>query len=182
MINTILVAFFPVLACVLGCTCRDKPPWWGHLCGTGDNPCSSGVVIVRICSLGALDHQHRDLHLIKLLYLTKDQASYSIKWYQDSGCPWGILLLSIHFVRPITHKIQKITISLSRSKTIDLSFAQFGFGVHSSEFVSLVESVAGLELFWFCLIPSIRCHPTKSISINRSHLQNRSYWQNRSYP
>jgi hypothetical protein len=26
-----LIAFFPVLACVLGCTCRDKPFWWGQL-------------------------------------------------------------------------------------------------------------------------------------------------------
>jgi hypothetical protein len=35
-------------------------------------------VIERSCLLGALDHQHRDLHPIKLSYLTKDQASPSI--------------------------------------------------------------------------------------------------------
>jgi hypothetical protein len=41
----------------------------------GDNQWSSGVVISRIRSVGALDHQHRDLHPIKLSYLTEDQAS-----------------------------------------------------------------------------------------------------------
>jgi hypothetical protein len=40
---------------------------------TGDNKQRSGVVIVRMCSLGALDHQRRDLH--------------PIKWYQDSDFP-----------------------------------------------------------------------------------------------
>jgi hypothetical protein len=54
---------------------------------TGDNQWSSGVVIVRSRSFGALDHQRQDLHPIKLSYLTEDQASSSIKWYQDSGCP-----------------------------------------------------------------------------------------------
>jgi hypothetical protein len=64
----------PVLACVLDCACRDKPSWRGHSCVTGENQQSSGVVIARICSLGALDHQRRDLHSIKLSYLTKDRA------------------------------------------------------------------------------------------------------------
>jgi hypothetical protein len=27
MINTVLIAFFHVLACVLSCPCRDKPSW-----------------------------------------------------------------------------------------------------------------------------------------------------------
>jgi hypothetical protein len=62
----------PVLACVLDCACRDNPSWRGHSCVTSDNQRSSGVVIARICSLGALDHQRRDLHPIKLSYLTKD--------------------------------------------------------------------------------------------------------------
>jgi hypothetical protein len=60
------------------CACRDKPSWWRHSCVTGDNQRSSGVVIARICSLGALDHQCRDLHPIKLLYLKEDRASSSI--------------------------------------------------------------------------------------------------------
>jgi hypothetical protein len=44
----------------------------------GDNQWSSGVAIVRICSIEALDHQRRDLHPIKLSYLTEDRASSSI--------------------------------------------------------------------------------------------------------
>jgi hypothetical protein len=39
-----------------------------------DNQRSSGVVIARIRSLEALDHQRRDLHPIKLSYLTDDRA------------------------------------------------------------------------------------------------------------
>jgi hypothetical protein len=39
----------------------------------GDNQRSSGVVIVRSRSLGGLDHQRRDLHPIKLSYLTEDR-------------------------------------------------------------------------------------------------------------
>jgi hypothetical protein len=35
-------------------------------------------VIARNCSLGALDHQRRDLHSIKLLYLTEDRAASTI--------------------------------------------------------------------------------------------------------
>jgi hypothetical protein len=46
---------------------------------------SSGVVIARIRSLGALNHQCRDLHPIKLSYLTEDWALPSIKWYQYLG-------------------------------------------------------------------------------------------------
>jgi hypothetical protein len=68
----------PVLACVLDCAFRDKPLWRGHLCVTGDKQCSRGVVIARIRSLGALDHQRRDLHPIKLSYLTEDRALPSI--------------------------------------------------------------------------------------------------------
>jgi hypothetical protein len=35
-------------------------------------------VIARNRSLGALDHQRRDLHSIKLSYLTEDRAAFSI--------------------------------------------------------------------------------------------------------
>jgi hypothetical protein len=65
----------PVLSCVLDCACRDKPSLRGHSCVTVDNQWSSGVVIARICSFGALDRQRRDLHPIKLSYLTEDGAS-----------------------------------------------------------------------------------------------------------
>ena len=67
-----------VLACVLDCTCRDKPSWRGQSCVTGDNQRSSGVVIARIRSLGALDHQRRDLHPMKLSYLMEHWALSSI--------------------------------------------------------------------------------------------------------
>jgi hypothetical protein len=67
----------PVLACVLDCACRYKPSWRGHLCVMGDNQQSSGVVIARSRSLGALDHQRRDLHPIKLSYLTEDRVFVS---------------------------------------------------------------------------------------------------------
>src|SRR5437762_6086928 len=63
MINTVLIS---VLACVLGFTYRDKPSWRGHSCDTGDNQRSSGVVIARSRSFGALDHQRRDLHFNRL--------------------------------------------------------------------------------------------------------------------
>jgi hypothetical protein len=44
----------------------------------GDNQRSSGVVIAMFRSLGALDHQRRYLHPIKLSYLTEDRAFPSI--------------------------------------------------------------------------------------------------------
>jgi hypothetical protein len=43
-----------------------------------DNQLSSGIVIVRICSLEALDHQRRDLDPMKLSYLMEDWALPSI--------------------------------------------------------------------------------------------------------
>ena len=46
----------------------------------GDNQRSRGVVIARNRSLGALDHQRRDLHSIKLSYLTEDRAVSSINF------------------------------------------------------------------------------------------------------
>jgi hypothetical protein len=63
---------------VLDYACRDKPSWRGHSCVMGDNQRSSGVVIARCRSLDALDHQRRDLHPIKLSYLTEEQTSSSI--------------------------------------------------------------------------------------------------------
>jgi hypothetical protein len=50
----------------------------------GNNQQSRGVVIARNRSLEALDHQRRDLHSIKLSYLTEDRAVSSINWYQIS--------------------------------------------------------------------------------------------------
>jgi hypothetical protein len=95
-------------------------------------------VIARNRSLGALDHQRRDLHSIKLSYLTEDRAVSSINWYQISRLPvrYNPTFRLVLF-RPIVHKNPKkiITISLFRPKTIALAFAQFSFRVRSSEFV-----------------------------------------------
>jgi hypothetical protein len=44
----------------------------------GDNQWNCGVVIARNRLLGALDHQRRDLHSIKLSYLTEDQAASTV--------------------------------------------------------------------------------------------------------
>jgi hypothetical protein len=49
----------------------------------GDNQRSRGVVIARNRSLGALDHQRRDLHSIKLSYLTEDQAASTIRYFMN---------------------------------------------------------------------------------------------------
>ena len=66
VIKSVLIAT-TVLACVIDCDCRDKPSWRGHSCDTDDNQRSIGVVITRNRSLGALDHQRRDLHPIKFI-------------------------------------------------------------------------------------------------------------------
>jgi hypothetical protein len=66
--------------------CRDKPSWRGHSCVTGDNQRSRGVVIARNRSLGALDHQRRDLHSIKLSYLTEDRAASTITKSRNIPC------------------------------------------------------------------------------------------------
>jgi hypothetical protein len=94
-------------------------------------------VIARNRSLGALDHQRRDLHSIKLSYLTEDRIASSINWYQISRLPvrYNPTFRLVLF-RPIVHKKPKklITICLLRPKTIALAFAQFSFRVRSSEF------------------------------------------------
>jgi hypothetical protein len=92
-------------------------------------------VIARNRSLGALDHQRRDLHSIKLSYLTEDRAASTINWYQISRLPMRYTFRLVLF-RPIVHKKpKKVMISLFRPKTIALAFAQFSFRVRSSEFV-----------------------------------------------
>jgi hypothetical protein len=113
---------FPVLACVIDCVCRNKNSWWGHSCVTGDNQQSSGIVIARIRSLGALHHQRRDIHPIKLSYLTEDRSLPSIKWYQDLDCPWGIILPLDSFYS--SHNPQKskknISVDLQTSLTYNI--------------------------------------------------------------
>jgi hypothetical protein len=106
--------FFPILACVLDCACRDKPSWRGHSCVTGDNQRSRGVVIVRNRSLGALDHQRRDLHSIKLSYLTEDRAASTI-----SICPpqrHHVLLGGTHGERTRARPTRPVPTSMSVSR------------------------------------------------------------------
>jgi hypothetical protein len=78
-----------------------------------------------------------NIHSIKLSYLMEDRAASTINWYQISRLParYNSTFRLVLF-RPIVHKKpKKITISLFRSKTIALAFAQFSFRVRSSEFV-----------------------------------------------
>jgi hypothetical protein len=65
-------------------------------------------VIARNHSLGALDHQRRDLHSIKLSYLTEDRAASTINWYQISRLPvrYNSTFRLVLF-RPIVHKKPK---------------------------------------------------------------------------
>src|SRR6266508_1903467 len=130
---------FSVLACVLGCTCRDKPSWRGHSCDTGDNQRSSGVVIARSRSFGALDHQRRDLHFNRL-YLTSrkirpNPLSSGIS-YQVSREVYRVTFRLVCFFS--SHSPQKATkrFCFSPSYNHRLAFALFSFGVRSLEFVS----------------------------------------------
>jgi hypothetical protein len=81
-----LVAFFPVNACVLGCTCRDKPSWRGQpMCARVDNQQSRGVVNARLRSfVRSLLHQRRDLHQSTYLYLTEDREPTSHRRPQNA--------------------------------------------------------------------------------------------------
>jgi hypothetical protein len=53
----------------------------------GDNQRNRGVVIATTCSLGALDHQRRDLHPIKLSYLTEDRATLVVDGILEDAIP-----------------------------------------------------------------------------------------------
>jgi hypothetical protein len=68
----------------------------------GDNQWSCGVVIARNRSLGALDHQRRDLHSIKLSYLTEDRAASTFK---GAKCKFGALLDQCANTKVIEHRI-----------------------------------------------------------------------------
>jgi hypothetical protein len=74
----------------------------------GDNQRSRGVVIARNRSLGAFDHQRRDLHSIKLSHLTEDRAASTINWYQISRLPMRYNpTFRLVLFRPIVHKKPK---------------------------------------------------------------------------
>jgi hypothetical protein len=85
---------------------------------TGDNQQRNDIVIMRTHLSGASDHQRRDLHPINF---------------------------TVSPGRSDNFLYQVVSIQVSRAKkslfscptTIALTFAQFNFGVHSSEFVSV---------------------------------------------
>jgi hypothetical protein len=56
-------------------------------------------VIARNRSLGALDHQRRDLHSIKLLYLTEDRAVSSI------SSPLGVFITRMHMASRVVFRV-----------------------------------------------------------------------------
>jgi hypothetical protein len=70
-------------------------------------------VIARNRSRGALDHQRRDLHSIKLSYLTEDRVASTITWRTDrSACT---TVDQEHYIRSTSHtdqlRIGKIEVS-----------------------------------------------------------------------
>jgi hypothetical protein len=84
-----LVVFFPVLACVLSCTYRDKPSWQGQLvCAGVDNQWSRGVVIARLqSSVRSLLHQYQDFHQSTYFYLAEDRELTSHQVVSDFRLP-----------------------------------------------------------------------------------------------
>jgi hypothetical protein len=65
-------------------------------------------MIARNRLLGALDHQRRDLHSIKLSHLTEDRVASTINWYHISTLPvrYNPTFRLVLF-RPIVHKKPK---------------------------------------------------------------------------
>jgi hypothetical protein len=115
----------------------------------GDNQRSSGVVIARFCSFGALDHQRRVLHQSSLAYLSEDRESSS---YQVVS----VIRLLVRHTRvpldffcfcPIVHK--------KATKIFTLSYLQPSLSLlHKLVSESVVLSscprlslIAGLDLF-----------------------------------
>jgi hypothetical protein len=107
-----LVAFFPVLTCVLGCGCRDKPSWRVQLkCVCVGNQRSRGVLIARLrSSVRSLLHQRRDLHQSTYLYLSKDREPTSHQVVTDfrlSVRYYRVLLISFCLCTKLHQKRQK---------------------------------------------------------------------------
>jgi hypothetical protein len=103
-----LIAFFPIVFCVLSCTSRDKPSWRDQLmCVCVDNQWSRGVVIAMLwSSVRNLLHQHRDLHQSTYLYLTEDREPTSHHYGMRSLVALGLQFLwaSKLFKKRITDK------------------------------------------------------------------------------
>jgi hypothetical protein len=104
----------------------------------GDNQRSSGVVIVRFCSFRALVHQRRVLHQLSLLYLSEDRDSSSYQVVSIIRLPvrYTHVPLDSFCFYPIVHKKSQNFFHSFRPTTLAQPFAQFSFGVRSSEFVS----------------------------------------------
>jgi hypothetical protein len=75
----------------------------------GDNQRSSGVVIARFCSFGALDHQHRVLHQSSLPYLLEDRDSISYQVVSVIKLPmrYTHVPLDLFYFHAIVHKKPK---------------------------------------------------------------------------
>jgi hypothetical protein len=90
-VSASLVAFFLVFACVLSCTRRDNPSWWGQLvCTRVGNYRSRGVVIARLrSSVRSLLHHCQDLHQSIYLYLSEDRKPISHHQFFSQANYWS---------------------------------------------------------------------------------------------
>jgi hypothetical protein len=95
-------------------------------------------VIAGFCSFGALDHQRRVLHQSSLPFLSEDQDSTSYQVVSVIRLPmrYTHVPLDLFCFRPIVHEKAKKNCYSFRPTTLARPFAQFSFGVRSSEFVS----------------------------------------------
>jgi hypothetical protein len=134
-----------------------------HSCDMGDNQWSSGVVIVKFSSFGALDHQRRVLHQSSLPYLSEDRdsSSYQVVLVIRLPVRYTHVPLDLFYFRPIVHKKSQKNFTRSDLQPL-LSL------LHNLVSESVVLSscprlslVAGLDLFYFSFVSSIRCHLQK---------------------
>jgi hypothetical protein len=79
----------------------------------GDNQRSSGVVIARFCSFGALVHQRGVLHQSSLPYLSEDRDSSSYQVVSVIRLPvrYTHVPLDSFYFHPIVHKKSHINFS-----------------------------------------------------------------------
>jgi hypothetical protein len=91
-------------------------------------------VIARNGSLGALDHQRRDLHSIKLSYLTEDRVASTITRYGLSDAGFDVLLSIITYMLPKENKVhantyyaKKLISPLTMCNTLNLGGIKFLF-------------------------------------------------------
>jgi hypothetical protein len=141
----------------------------GHPSDTGDNQQSNDVVIARFCSFGALVHQRRLLHQSSLPYLSEDRDSSSYQVVSVIRLPvrYTHVPLDSFCFHPMVHKKSTKILYSFRPTTLAQPFAQFSFGVRSSEFVSKFEFGCW---FNFILVQFCFFHPlpfTKKINLQK---------------